>query len=51
MEKLDIAVIDYGMGNLRSVDKALEEFVDQVDIELADHRPREWHVEFESGTP
>jgi len=24
MEKLDIAVIDYGMGNLRSVDKALE---------------------------
>ena len=24
MEKLDIAVIDYGMGNLRSVDKAME---------------------------
>ena len=33
------------------VDQALEEFIDEVDVKLADHCSREWHVEFESGTP
>jgi hypothetical protein len=33
----------------RVVGEALEEFVRQVDVERADHRTRERHVEFEPG--
>lgn len=37
MKKIDIAVIDYGMGNLRSVSKALEHVVpDQVVVVTSD---------------
>src|SRR5512140_1054054 len=34
----------------RVVDETLEEFVREVDVEGADQRPREWHVELEPGT-
>ena len=37
MSKIDIAVVDYGMGNLRSVSKALEHVAPEKTVVVTGH--------------
>lgn len=50
MVGIDAAQIINMQGHPGMVDQTLEKFMDKIDIELADHRPRERHVIFHTRT-